>query len=81
MKEQLLIVGGILLIAGIFGYTYSENQQGILQQGEDAVIGESQDWDLIQSLSAASIIGGLIIVVAGLLSESGHSTERERTER
>lgn len=49
MDYRLLIIGGIVLATGIFGYTYSESQQGLLEQGEDIVTGEQQDWNLIKS--------------------------------
>ncbi|MBY6294277.1 hypothetical protein GLU60_02715 [Nanohaloarchaea archaeon H01] len=70
MNQGILIVGAILLVGGIFGYTYSESQQGLLQQGEDIVRGEQQNWNMIQSFSAAEIVGGIILVIAGLLPEN-----------
>lgn len=67
MNQALLILGAIILVAGIFGYTYAGEQQGLLQQGEDAVTGEGQNWGLIQSLSLAGIALGAVMVIVGAI--------------
>jgi uncharacterized membrane-anchored protein len=74
MNTGLLVIGTLVLVAGIFGYMYAEDQQGLLQQGEDAIQGDSQDWGLIQSLSAAGVVAGLVMVVAGLLPDEWYSS-------
>lgn len=69
MNMGMMTVGALLLVAGIFGYLYAQDQQGIVEQGEDAVTGEGQNWGLIQALSAASVVGGLILLVGGALAD------------
>lgn len=68
MNELFVIAGAVVLVAGIFGFTYSAQQQdqGFLQQGQDAVQGEQTDWSLVQSVSIAGMALGLILLIAGI---------------
>ncbi len=69
MRTELVAVGAIILVVGIFGYTYAENQQDLRSQAEDMIQGEDMDWPLIQSLSLAGAVLGVILLVAGLVPE------------
>jgi hypothetical protein len=68
MNELFVIAGAAVLVAGIFGFTYSAQQQnqGLLQQGQDAVQGEQTDWSLVQSGSIAGMALGMILLIAGI---------------
>lgn len=73
MNEGLIIIGAIILAASIFGYAYSGEQQGALDQAEEAISGEGQDWELIQSVSLAGIALGAVILVVGLIPEDWYN--------
>ena len=78
MNEFLVVAGALVLVAGIFGFTYANQQQeqGLLQQGQDAVEGDQRDWNLIQSASTAGIALGAILLIAGLTPERWYENHR-----
>lgn len=67
MNNGLLLVGGLVLVASIFGYMYTQDQQGLLQQGQDALTGEQQDWSLLHAFSEAGIIAGTVLLIVGMM--------------
>lgn len=68
MNTGMMLIGAFLIVAGIFGYIYSQDQQGLIQEGRDALTGDSQDWEMIQALSAAGLVGGIILLVIGAIT-------------
>lgn len=78
MNNGLLLIGAIVLVASIFGYMYSQEQQSLVQQGADVITGEQQDWGLIQALSGAGIIAGIVLLVAGMLPENRDTNDSYR---
>lgn len=69
MRTELVIIGAVILVIGIFGYSYAQDQQDLRSQAEDALSGEDMNWGLIQSLSLAGAVLGVILLVAGLVPE------------
>lgn len=69
MRTELAAVGAIILVVGVFGYSYAENQQDLRSQAEDIIQGEDMDWPLISSLSLAGAVLGAILLVAGLIPQ------------
>lgn len=69
MKQALVIIGTIILVASVFGFSYAEEQQSLTNQVEDALEGSAQDWELISTLGLAGITLGIVILVAGLIPE------------
>lgn len=66
---ELVVFGAVFLAAGIFGYTYAEQQQDLASQAEDIISGETMDWPLISSLSLAGAVLGVILLVAGIIPQ------------
>lgn len=69
MKQALVIIGTIILVASVFGYSYAEQQQSVTNQAEDFLEGSSLDWELLSTISLAGIPLGIIILIAGLIPE------------
>lgn len=69
MKQALVIIGTIILVASVFGFSYAEQQQSLTNQAEDFVQGSAQDWELLSTLSLAGIPLGIVILIAGLIPE------------
>ncbi|AOV94371.1 hypothetical protein AQV86_00415 [Nanohaloarchaea archaeon SG9] len=69
MRTELAVIGAVLLVIGLFGYTYAQDQQDLASQAEDVISGEDMDWPLIKSLSLAGATLGAILLIIGLLPE------------
>lgn len=69
MNQALVIIGAVILIAGVFVLSYSSQQQNLVNQADDALSGEQQNWELIRSISTAGTVLGVILVIAGLLPD------------
>jgi len=69
MNQALVIIGAVILVASVFGYSYTNQQQSLVNQAEDALSGEQQNWELLNSISMAGIPLGIILVIAGLIPE------------
>lgn len=69
MKQTLVILGSLILVASVFGFSYTGEQQGLVNQAENALEGSQQDWELLRSLSMAGIALGAVILIAGLIPE------------
>jgi hypothetical protein len=69
METKLAAVGPIILVIGVFGYIYAENQQDLRSQAEDIIQGEDMDWPLIRSLSLAGAVLRVILLAAGFIPE------------
>jgi len=70
MNQAAIIMGAFILITSVFGLSYSNQQQGLIDEAEDALSGEQQNWELIKSVSMAGVVLGVILVVAGLVPDS-----------
>ena len=67
MKQALIVIGAIILVASVFGFSYAEQQQSLTNQAEDFLEGSSMDWELLSALSLAGIPLGIIMLIAGLV--------------
>lgn len=77
MDERLVILGSVLLLIGLFGYTYADMRLNEysdfgsqLERAFDE--GEQQNyrnWGLIKSAGAAVTPVGLILAIAGLIKD------------
>ena len=77
MNSGIIVVGFIVLLSSVFGLSYS-NQQGPLDQAEDGLSGQGTNWDLINSVSVAGIVGGVILIALGIIPESYYSDSSSR---
>jgi hypothetical protein len=67
MNDALVIAGIVILAVSVFGFSYTGQQQGPVDRATDIVTGEQTDWELMQSLSAAGIVVGAIILITGIM--------------
>lgn len=79
MKESVLILGAVILVLSIFGYSYAGEQQGLVESAEGAIQGENMDWSMIASISMAGIALGAVLVLAGLIPDEWY--DRDRSDR
>jgi len=76
MKESILILGAVILVLSIFGYSYAGEQQGLIESAEGAIQGEDTDWSVIASVSMAGIALGIVLVVVGLVPDNWYDRGR-----
>jgi hypothetical protein len=67
MNEALVIAGIVILAVSVFGFSYTGQQQNPIDQAGDIVTGDQTDWELMQSLSAAGIVVGIVMVIVGAM--------------
>lgn len=67
MNRILIIVGAVVLIASVFGLSYSSQQQSVFNEAEDVLSDEQQNWELIEAMSTAGTVLGIILLIAGLI--------------
>ncbi|MFB6209788.1 MAG: hypothetical protein ABEJ56_06675 [Candidatus Nanohaloarchaea archaeon] len=72
---SILILGTLLLLAGVFGYLHSEQKQGAVEQAEDVLSGDGTNYNF-NSISTAGIVAGIVLVVAGLMPEQWYGRDR-----
>lgn len=70
MKESILILGAVILVLSIFGYTYAEDQQGLTESAEGFLQGDNTDWEIVSALSLAGIALGIVMLIVGLVPDS-----------
>jgi hypothetical protein len=74
MNHVLLIIGAFVLIASVFGLSYSSQQQNVFNQAEDVLSDEQQNWELIEAVSTAGTVLGIILLIAGLIPKERYSS-------
>lgn len=72
MNNALVVIGTIILVASVFGISYAEQQQGLINEAEDVLRGEQQNWELLESISMAGIPLGLVLIIIGILPRDRH---------
>lgn len=76
MHSGMVTVGLILIVAGLLGYMYADNQPDLDQQPEMAPDNMGMDWRLIRTVSAAGTLTGLVLLVVGAIPDT-HDYEEE----
>lgn len=80
MTNAAMILGGLILVASIFGYLYADDKQGEVEVGDaDEEDDVEMDWNFVQSISAAGIIGGLLLIIGGILAAGRNYEHDEET--
>lgn len=76
MKKHLVVIGTLLLVAGIFGYFYAEDQGGLAENIEGIFGDEGVNWSLVSSMSIAAAVLGLVTLILGLIPEKFYGTSQ-----
>lgn len=79
MNSSAMIVGGIILVASIFGYLYADNQQDMGDAEAEITEDVTMDWNLVRSISAAGLIGGLLLLIGSIVT-SGRDYDYEEED-
>jgi hypothetical protein len=75
MNQAVVMIGAFILITSVFSLSYSNQQQGLINEAEDALAGEQQNWELLESISMAGVVLGIILVAAGLVPNNWYQQE------
>lgn len=78
MNETILILGAVILVLSIFGFMYSEDQQGLADSAEGFIQGDDVDWGIMSSLSVAGMALGILLVVIGIVPDDWFDQDDSR---
>lgn len=73
MRQSVLILGAVVLVLSVFGYSYAEDQQGLLESAEGIIEGDETDWNMVASVSLAGIALGIVLIISGLIPDKWYS--------
>jgi hypothetical protein len=83
MEERLVTAGAVLLVAGVFMFSYSgmkiddyQDASGVLERTLDDEARQSyENWKLAKAGSTAGMVLGVLLLVIGLVPEIRQATE------